>query len=79
MFLGAFWLTVGAVAYGGIKWWIEKQTFKKQLSAPIQGPVVLSKVFTVFGTEDTQRKFQEYWNGAASQFFSRQVYNHTTP
>lgn len=72
MFLGAFWLTVGAVAYGGIKWWIEKQTFKKQLAAPIQGPVVLSKVFTVFGTEDTQRKFQEYWNNAAAQFFSRQ-------
>lgn len=72
MLLGAFWLTLGAVAYGGIKWWIEKQTFKKQLAAPVQGPVVMSKLFTVFGTEDTQRKFQEYWNGAAAQFFSRQ-------
>jgi hypothetical protein len=72
MLIGAFWLTLGALSYGGIKWWIEKQTFKKQLAAPVQGPVVLSKLFTVFGTEDTQRKFQEYWNGAAAGFFSRQ-------
>lgn len=70
--IGIFWLSLGALTYGGIKWWIEKQAFKKQLAAPVQGPVVLSKIFTVFGTEDTQRKFQEYWDGAAAGFFSRQ-------
>jgi hypothetical protein len=30
LLLGAFWLTMGTLAYASIKWWIEKQTFKKQ-------------------------------------------------
>jgi hypothetical protein len=70
--IGIFWLSVGAVAFATMKWWVEKQAFKKELAAQVQGPVILSKVFTVFGTEDTARKFQEYWSTSAANWFSRQ-------
>jgi len=70
--LGSFWMVFGVLAYTGIKWWMEKYTFNRQLNAHVQGPVVLSKVFTVLGTEETQRKFEEYWSGPAAGFFSRQ-------
>lgn len=73
LLLGVFWITLGAIGWQGAKWWLEKQAFKKELATPnVHGPVVLSKVFTVFGTVETSNKFAEYWNGAAAGWFSRQ-------
>jgi len=70
--LAMFWMFIGAVGATGLVTWLNKRQFRKQLAAPVVGPVVLSKEFMVLGTEDYARKFQDYWTNAAGAYFNRQ-------
>jgi len=70
--LALFWITLGAIGCVFLQGFINRQTFNKQLSSNIVGPVIMNKEFMVVGTEDTQRKFQDYWTNTAASFFQRQ-------
>jgi hypothetical protein len=72
LFLATFWMIVGGIGVTLFSNWANKATFRKQLNANVQGPVVMSKEFMVIGTEDTQRKFNDYWANTAAGFFQRQ-------